>query len=65
VYEREVVASTKAFVTEFGESLASTILARIVAQPKANGAPYKNHLIVALLGRCRHEDGANVVRAYQ
>ncbi|MEE2965626.1 MAG: DUF2461 family protein [Acidobacteriota bacterium] len=38
VYEREVVAPTKAFVTALGEVLVNRISSGIVAQPKADAS---------------------------
>ena len=61
IYDGEVVAPTKAFVTDLGEVLAQEVSATIVAQPKANGSispinndvrfakdkpPYKDHLLL-------------------
>ena len=61
VYEREVVAPTKAFVTGLGSALADAVSPGIVAQPRTNGSispinndvrfspdktPYKDHLLL-------------------
>ena len=45
-YQDEIVAPTKAFVTDLGEQLCDRISPAIIAQPKANGsiAPINNDL---------------------
>lgn len=60
-YQKEVVAPTKAFVTDLGEVLARRVSASIVAEPKTNRSiapinndvrfapnkpPYKDHLLL-------------------
>lgn len=61
IYDRDVVAPTKAFVTALGDELNARVSPQIIAQPKANGSiapinndlrfspdksPYKDHLLL-------------------
>jgi uncharacterized protein (DUF2461 family) len=70
-YDEYAVGPTKAFVTAIGECLADGMAPNIVAQPKANGSispinndlrfspdksPYKDHLLLAKLGKGREFD---------